>query len=208
MAEWKKDKFQPFKLGQILWLDTQNVKMHYHRKMALKWEEPFKVTQVMGPLTFKLKLPESWRIHDMFHAVLLMPYTEMETHRPNFLRLPPDIDNNEEWWEIEAIINHRRQGCKHKFLIKWKGYDITEAMWEPNMCFNRGGEEILKEYCDLHNLPIWIPWHDHSTPHHHFDQPRKMTHSFMASTAEKALLTWLVSLPQLRTNDRTRSGYS
>jgi len=85
--------------------------------------------------------------------VLLMPYTEMEIHGPNFLRPPPDIDNDEERWEIEAIVNHRRRGRKHNFLVKWKGYDITEATWEPDTCFDGGGEEILKEYRDLHNLP-------------------------------------------------------
>jgi len=121
--------------------------------MAPKREGPFEIVQVMGPLTFKLKLPKSWRIHDVFHAVLLMPYTETEIHGPNFLRPPPDIDNDEERWEIEAIINHRRRGRKHTFLVKWKGYDITEATWETDMCFDGGGEEILKEYRDLHNLP-------------------------------------------------------
>jgi len=89
MAERRKDNFKPFKLGQKVWLDTQNLKTHYHQKMAPKQEGPFKTKQVMGPLTFKLKLPITWRIHDVFHAALLMPYTEMEIHRPNFLWPPP-----------------------------------------------------------------------------------------------------------------------
>ena len=79
MAERRKDKFQPFKLGQKVWLDTRNVKTRYHWKMALKREGPFEIAQVMGPLTFKLKLLKSWRIHNVFQAVLLMPYTETET---------------------------------------------------------------------------------------------------------------------------------
>jgi len=53
--------------------------------MAPKREGPFKIEQVMGPLTFKLKLPITWRIHNVFHATLLMPYTEIEIHGPNFL---------------------------------------------------------------------------------------------------------------------------
>jgi len=96
MAERRKEKFQPFKLGQKVWLDTRNVKTRYHWKMAPKREGPFEIAQVMGPLTFKLKLLKSWKIHNVFHAVLLMPYTETETHGPNFLRPPPDIDNDEE----------------------------------------------------------------------------------------------------------------
>jgi hypothetical protein len=74
--------------------------------MAPKQERPFEILQVMGLLTFKLNLPTTWRIHNVFHTALLMPYTETETHRPNFLQPPPDINNDEEQWEIKAILNH------------------------------------------------------------------------------------------------------
>ena len=96
MAERRKNNFKPFKLGQKVWLDTQNLKTRYHRKMTPRREGPFKIKQIMGPLTFKLKLPITWRIHDVFHAALLMPYTETEIHGPNFPRPLPDIDNDKE----------------------------------------------------------------------------------------------------------------
>ena len=103
MAECWKNKFTRFKLGQQVWLDTRNVKTHYHSKMAPKREGPFKISEVLRPLTYRLQLPFTWRIHDVFHAVLLMPYTETKVHRPNYLRPPPDIENDKERWEIEAI---------------------------------------------------------------------------------------------------------
>jgi hypothetical protein len=79
-----------------VWLDIQNLKTRYHKKMTPKREGPFEIEEKLGPLTYKLKLPATWRIHNIFHAVLLMPYTETEIHGPNFTRPPPDIDNNEE----------------------------------------------------------------------------------------------------------------
>ena len=30
--------------------------------------------------------------------------------------------------------------------VLWKGWLITDAMWEPSTCFENGGEEILQEY--------------------------------------------------------------
>jgi len=59
-------------------------------------------------ITYKLELPKSWRIHNTFHAVLLMPYVETEVHGPNFTRPPPEIENNEERYEIETILRHRK----------------------------------------------------------------------------------------------------
>jgi len=147
MTERQKNKFTGFKLGQQVWLDTRNVKTRYHSKMAPKREGPFKISEVLGPLTYRLQLPLTWRIHNVFHAVLLMPYTETEVHGPNYLQPPPDIENDEERWEIEAIRNHRRQGRNgYQYEVLWKGYPITETTWESATCFENGGEEILQEY--------------------------------------------------------------
>ena len=41
MAKQHKNKFSGFKLDQLLWLDTQNLKTKYHKKMAPKCEGPF-----------------------------------------------------------------------------------------------------------------------------------------------------------------------
>ena len=104
-------------------------------------------------MTYRLQLPLTWRIHNVFHAVLLMPYTETEIHGPNYLRPPPDIENDEERWEIEAIRNHRRRGRNgYQYEVLWKGYPITETTWEPATCFKNGGEEILRKYRHRHHL--------------------------------------------------------
>ena len=96
MAERHKNKFSGFKLDQLVWLNTQNLKTKYHKKMAPKSEGPFQISKVLRPVTYQLDLPPTWKIHNVFHAVLLMPYIKNEVHRPNFLRPPPDIENNEE----------------------------------------------------------------------------------------------------------------
>ena len=41
------------------------------QKMAPKWEGPFQIKEVLGPVTYQLKLPEPWKIHKVFHATLL-----------------------------------------------------------------------------------------------------------------------------------------
>jgi hypothetical protein len=34
-------------------------------------------------------------------------------------------------WEVEAILNKRTRGRKVFYLVKWKGYPMEEASWEP-----------------------------------------------------------------------------
>jgi transposase InsO family protein len=43
MAERRRNMFIPFTIGQKVWLDTQNMKTNYHKKMAPKREGPLKL---------------------------------------------------------------------------------------------------------------------------------------------------------------------
>ena len=108
MAERRKNRFTPFKKGDMVWLDNRHLKTNYHSKMTPKREGPFKILEVKGPLTYKLELPSSWHIHNVFHAALLKPYIETEVYGPNFPRPPPEIDNEEERYKVETILKHRK----------------------------------------------------------------------------------------------------
>ena len=84
MAERIKLNFTPFKKGQMVWLDMRYLKMNYHKKMAPKQEGPFEIEEVLGLVTYQLKLPESWKIHKVFHTTLLQPYKENEVYGENY----------------------------------------------------------------------------------------------------------------------------
>jgi Chromo (CHRromatin Organisation MOdifier) domain len=128
MAERIKLNFVPFKKGQMAWLDSRHLKTNYHKKMAPKQEGPFKIEEVLGLVTYQLKLPESWRIHKVFHAAWLRPYRENKVYGKNYIRPLPDIEEGEEVYEVEQILKHRKCGRGYEYLIKWVGYPITEAL--------------------------------------------------------------------------------
>ena len=130
MAEWRKSTFTPFKKGDKVWLDSRNLKTNYHKKMKPKREGPFVITEVLGPMTYRLKLLTSWQVHDVFHATLLKPYKENEVYSKNFTRPPPELVEGEEVYEVETILNHRRQGQGYQYYVKWRGYPISDASWE------------------------------------------------------------------------------
>ena len=90
MADWWRSTFTPFKKGDQVWLDSRNLKTIYHKKTKPKWEGPFVITKVLGPVTYRLKLLTSWQIHNVFHATLLKPYRENEIYRENFTEPPPE----------------------------------------------------------------------------------------------------------------------
>ena len=125
-------KFKPFWMGDKVWLESKNLKLWYEsRKLVLKCEEPFKIQEVLGPLTYCLELPKQWKIHPVFHATLLSPYKENDIYGNNFTHPPPDLINGQEEYEVEAILSHKWLGRGYSYLIKWKGYPSSDNSWEP-----------------------------------------------------------------------------
>ena len=106
--------FQPssqYHQGDRVWLEASNLRFpHQSSKLNPKRYGPFRIVKEISPVAYRLELPASWRIHDVFHASLLSPYQETTAHRPNFLRPPPDLIDGEEEFEVERIISHRRHG--------------------------------------------------------------------------------------------------
>jgi Chromo (CHRromatin Organisation MOdifier) domain len=95
-----------------------------------KREGPFKIDEVLGPVTYQLKLPESWKIHNVFHATLLRPYIKNKVYGNNYPRPLPELLEGDEVYEVEMILKHWRRGRGYRYYVKWKGYPITEATWE------------------------------------------------------------------------------
>ena len=94
---------------------------------------PFRVTEIISPVAYRLELPPQWKIHNAFHASLLTPYKETSAHGPNFPRPIPDIVEGQEEYEVERVLASRRRGRKKQLqlLIKWKGYPEADNTWEP-----------------------------------------------------------------------------
>ena len=119
MIDRRKSTFSPFKVEDQVWLDTRNLKTnHHHKKIGPRREGPFKITKVIGPVTYQLNLPKSWRIHNMFHATLLRQYKETEVYGANFPKPPPELIGGEEVYEIENILRHRKRGRGYQYYVK------------------------------------------------------------------------------------------
>jgi hypothetical protein len=91
MMERRKSMFVTFKLSDQVWLDTMNLKTTHHKKIGPKREGPFKIMKIIGPVTYQLNLPTTWRIHNVFHATLLRQYKETEVYGANFPKPPPKL---------------------------------------------------------------------------------------------------------------------
>jgi len=140
----------PFSKGDQVWLDGRHLNRgHKFPKMDSLREGPFEISEVMGPVTYKLRLPIQWNIHNVFHGKLLTPYRETDVHGKNFPEPPPDLVNGEEEYEVESIRNHRKRGRGYQYLVVWKGYSAETWESESNL---KNASEILQSYKSRKNL--------------------------------------------------------
>ena len=100
-----------YKTGDQVWLEATNLHFPLQAtKLNPKRYGPFKIIKEISPVAYQLNLLPVWKIHDMFHLSLLLPYQETTAHGPNFTQPPPDLIKGEEKFEVEHIKGHRRQG--------------------------------------------------------------------------------------------------
>ena len=149
-------KPESFEEGSYVLLSTQNLRMKgTPSKLRRRFAGPFKIIQRVGNQAYKLQLPDSWRIHNVFHVSLLKRWiaqhyrTAEATAQPE---LDLDLDQPKEF-EVEKIIRKRRvlkrngRLSHYEYLTMWTGYPIEEATWEPATSFTDATvlEENLKE---------------------------------------------------------------
>jgi hypothetical protein len=123
-----------YQVGDEVLLDARNITTT-RPTQKLDWKNlgPFKVIKVVSPYSYRLELPNTMKIHDVFHTSRLRPAAGIEEAIPGQKQLPPPpiIVDGEEEYLIERIddmrFNKRRR--RFEYLVRWSGYD--EPTWEP-----------------------------------------------------------------------------
>ncbi|CAI7774702.1 unnamed protein product [Closterium sp. NIES-53] len=136
-------------VGDQVLLDTRNLNLsHLPSKLRPRFCGPFLVEAQVTPVTFRLRLPDTWKLHNAFHVQLQKPYKDpnQQFQGRQLPPPPPVLVQDEPEYEVERVLTHRRRGGKTlEFLLRWKGYDPTEDSWvvEADM---RNARHALKDY--------------------------------------------------------------
>ncbi len=143
------------KTGDKVWLEGKNLHVTGTCKLLPQRYGPFTITEQIRPVAYRLELPLSTKIHNVFHANLLMPYKETEQYGTPYTWPPPVINHGEEEYEIEYITSDRRFGRNRKkqYLIHWKGYPSSDDSWVN--CEDLHTPEILQEYLSHSTKAGW-----------------------------------------------------
>jgi hypothetical protein len=64
---------------------------------------PFKITQIINPVAFHLKIPCTMQNHDVFNVFLLTPRSSSPFHPVTHPPLPVVIDEKQEWEFVDIL---------------------------------------------------------------------------------------------------------
>lgn len=152
-ADKKRNPDPEFKPGDTVALNTANLQFkHGCRKLLPKFIGPFEVLEAINPVAYRLKLPDTMKIHNVFHTSLLKSYKPDPNHK---IMPPPLLVDGVEEYEVQAILKHadRKAGkqLKREYLVRWKGYGHDYDSWEPPSHL-RNAQAILDQYLKDNNL--------------------------------------------------------
>ncbi|BAT84631.1 hypothetical protein VIGAN_04205800, partial [Vigna angularis var. angularis] len=132
----KKRKPYEIKVGDWVYLKIRphrqsSMPARIHSKLSARYYGSFKVLKQVGPVAFRLKLPETTKIHPVFHVSqlkLAVGTQQVEKELPSELQ-----GEGPSFWPVKVLDNRHQQsdeGRVTQVLIEWQEGGREGATWE------------------------------------------------------------------------------
>ena len=118
-----------FQVNDKVWLSTENLSLEDGsgtRKLHPKFCGPFRITEKISDVTYRLELPDPMKakvIHNAFLVRLLKPFVEDIFGRYDKPLPPIKMDDGHVEYEVEQILAKKKVRGRYQYLVKWKGYN-------------------------------------------------------------------------------------
>lgn len=124
---WVFLKLHPFRQFTLLQKNSN--------KLSPKYCGPFQIIERIGKVAYRLKLPETTRVHDVFHVSLLKRRWQQDNSVEVFdglsgclLRDDPAAVYPERILERKCV--KKGHSAVTMWLVQWKGKSVDDASWE------------------------------------------------------------------------------
>ena len=131
-----------YKIGDKVWLSTKDIKINWpSQKLAERQLGLFEIVKVVSPNAIKLKLPTSFKIHDIINVSRVQSYKPTVIGQHVTLPEAVEVEGAPEY-EVEEVLDSRLKRGKLEYLVKWSGYMDDHNTWEPESNLDNSKETI------------------------------------------------------------------
>ena len=121
-----------FNVGDMVYLNRKNIKTSRpSQKLDFKKLGPFKIIAKIGNAAYKLQLPVSMGIHNVFHISLLQPVIPNKFPGRTIPLPPPIAVSDHMEFEVSEILDSKKTRSGIRYLVSWVGYGPQDNTWEP-----------------------------------------------------------------------------
>eukprot|EP01050_Picozoa_sp_SAG11_P032834 SAG11_NODE_10858_length_800_cov_44.195435_1_plen_164_part_10 len=95
--------------GSYAYLSSEGILMPWDKerrtkKLRARFYGPFEILDQLGPVSYKLKIPQESKIHDVFHSALLKPTVNFDHSTHGHLVDEFPRPNEDQEFEVERIL--------------------------------------------------------------------------------------------------------
>jgi transposase InsO family protein len=126
-----KRRLPQWEVGSEVWLSTKNLRTKRPaRKLSEAFSGPHKILEKVSSHAYRLELPPSMKIHNVFHISLLR---DAPPNRFEGREIPPpppiEVDGEDEYI-VEDIVDERTRDRQKEYFVKWRGYPSSMNTWQ------------------------------------------------------------------------------
>ena len=119
-----------------------------NRKFRPKYIGPYRVSEKLSGVAYRLELPRHLRLHPVFHVDRLRRWKASERIiRPAKTGGKP-VNRQGDIFKVEKLLQARtiKRGKRNiqEYLVKWAGYPLEDATWEPDS--NLQCDELKRQF--------------------------------------------------------------
>ncbi len=125
-----------FGVGDKVWVSTKHwTTDRPSKKLANQMDGPYEILEQIGH-SFRLRLPESIKVHPVFHADRLRKDPDNPLEGQSNPDPPPLQVNDQEEYEVQEILAVKQTRGKLRYKIKWKGWDDDPEYYPASVLSN------------------------------------------------------------------------
>lgn len=115
------------------------------RKLVQRFIGPFEITEVRGPKSYRIRLPDTYPMHNVVSLEHMRKYNGSQDSSRPILANPRDSLRSSLEWEVDKIVGEKRSKGKLLYQVRWKGYGAEDDTWQTARDL-RNAPEIIREW--------------------------------------------------------------